>query len=76
MGCFLAIRLSEILDLFSGLYLLIEAHRFHFLSCKRGEVLKNGVKLYLLLEEERFCLVFYMDCVLAAVFINLALLFS
>lgn len=49
VGCFLAIRLSEILGLFSGLYLLTEAQKFHFLSCKRCEVLKNGVKLYLLL---------------------------
>lgn len=66
MGCFLAIRLSEILGLFSGSYLLTEAQKFHFVSCNRCEVLKNVVKLYLLLAEENFCLICYMDCVLAA----------
>lgn len=66
MGCFLAIRLSEILCLFSDLYLLTEAQKFHFLSHKRCEALKNGVKLYLILEEENFGSVYYTDCVLAA----------
>lgn len=66
VGCFLAIRLSEILGLFSELYLLPEAQKFYFLLCKRCGVLKNVVKLYLLLEEENFCLICYTDCVLAA----------
>lgn len=66
MGCFLAIRLSVILGLFSDLYLLTEAQKFHFPSRKRCVVLKNVVKLYLILEEETFGSVCYTDYVLAA----------
>lgn len=61
VGCFLAIRMSENLGLFSDLYLLTEAQKFHC-QVRRGVF---WLFSFLLLEEKNFCLIHYMDCVLA-----------
>lgn len=46
VGCFLAIRMSENLGLFSNFYLLTKAQKFHFLTDKRCGVLQKPVNFF------------------------------